>query len=131
MGYLPALRDVEAGHIIRFWKKADEFFGRRMPVFGILLLVSQLIAIALLANDPNDISFWMLLFAFVLIVADLVIAIAINTPVNKILRRWQNGDVPENFEAMRSRALAAFYGRAAAAIISFFATVASYALWHS
>lgn len=131
MGYLPALRDVEAGYIIRFWKKADEFFGRRMPIFGMLLLASQVMAIILLRHDANSVSLWMLVFAFVLILADLGIAIKINTPVNKILRTWNGEAIPENFEAMRSQALAAFYGRAAASIVAFLATVAAYALWHS
>jgi uncharacterized membrane protein len=129
MGYLPALRQVDAQHIIRFWKKADEYFGRRMPVFGCSLLICQLSTIVLLSKYHNSFFFWILVFGFVLVFADLIIAIKINTPVNNLLRAWNEEAIPENFEAMREQALAGFYGRATAAILSFLALVISYVLW--
>lgn len=131
IGYLPALGQVEAEHVAPFWKKVDEFFGRRMPVFGISLLICLLLSIYLLRKEANTFHFWMVVSGFVLIILDLVITMKINTPVNEILRAWNGGALPENFEALRSQALAAFYGRAAASILSFLLMVVGYVCWHA
>lgn len=131
IGYLPALGQVEAEHIVPFWKKADEYFSRRMPVFGITLLICLLITIFLMRKETNSAFFWLVLSGFVLIIADLVITVKINTPANEILRAWQGGSIPENFESMRAQMLAAFYGRAVASILSFFLVVLAYISWQS
>ena len=131
MGYLPALGKVEAEHVAPFWKKADEYFVRRMPVFGISLLFSLLLCIFLLRKEVDSAFFWLVASGFVLILIDLVITIKINTPVNEILRAWNGGPLPKNFEELRSQALAAFYGRAAASILSFLLMVVAYIAWHA
>jgi len=129
IGYLPALAQVDAEHIVPFWKKADEYFSKRMPIFGITLLICLLLTIFLIRKETNSAFFWLVLSGFVLIIADLVITVKINTPANEILRAWQGGSIPENFESIRAQMLAAFYGRAAASILSFLLIVLAYISW--
>jgi uncharacterized membrane protein len=131
IGYLPALGQVEAEHMVPFWKKVDEYFSKRMPVFGITLLVSLLVTIVLIRKETGSAFFWLVLAAFVLIMADLVITIKINTPANEILRSWQGGSIPDNFESIRAQMLAAFYGRAVASILSFIVMMFGYISWQS
>jgi uncharacterized membrane protein len=131
IGYLPALGQVEAEHAVPFWKKADEYFSRRMPVFGSGLLICLFFSIVLMRKETNSGFFWLVLSALVLIIADLVITVKINTPANEILRAWQGGSIPENFESVRAQMLAAFYGRAVASILSFILMVLGYISWQN
>ncbi len=131
IGYLPALSQVEAEHMIPFWKKVDEYFSKRMPAFGITLLICLLIEILLIWNETRSTFFWLVLSAFVLVIADLVITVKINTPANEILRAWQGGSIPQNFESVRAQMVAAFYGRAFASILSFILMVLGYISWQN
>jgi uncharacterized membrane protein len=131
IGYLPALGEVEADHIVPFWKKVDEYFSRRMPVFGIVLLISLSIVILLMRKETSSTFFWLVLAGLVLIIVDVVISIKVNNPANDILRAWQGGALPESFESIRAQMLAAFYGRAIASILSFILVMLGYMSWQS
>jgi uncharacterized membrane protein len=125
VGYLPAFKRTTPVHLVPYWKKADEFFGTRMPWFGNALLLSLVITIVLLW-EQGGYPLWLISFSLLLTLVDLFIIIKLNTPVNKVLRALTPEKLPENFEAMRSQALRAFYGRAAASILSFIAAVTAY-----
>ena len=127
VGYLPAFKRTNPVHMVPYWKKADEYFGTRMPWFGNALLLSLIITIILLWKQ-GGISFWLIVCSLLLLLVDLFIIIKINTPINKVLRDLSPETIPQNFETMRTKALCGFYGRAAASILSFIAAVAAYSL---
>ena len=131
IGYLPALGQADAEHVMPFWKNADEYFSRRMPVFGGVLLACLVLAIYLMRKETDSTFFWLLFSGLMLILIDLVITIKINTPANEIIRTWQGGLPPPNFESIRAQILAAFYGRAVASILSFVLTIIAYISWHT
>src|SRR5690348_10951099 len=90
VGYLPAFKRVKATELVPFWKKADEYFGTRMPWFGNLLLLSLIAAIIVLWKQ-GGISFWLFVCSLLLVLIDLFIIIKMNTPINKVLRALAPG----------------------------------------
>jgi Domain of unknown function (DUF1772) len=130
VGYIPAMEDTPANHILSFWQHADHYFRRRMPFFGNAILLSFLITLVMLRKEWSSVAFLLLAFAFLVNVSEMVVIFTQNLPVNKIIETLDaEKTVDIGFEALRRKAVAAFYLRAFFNLIVFALTLAAGAVY--
>ena len=130
VGYMPGMSDTPANHMLSFWQHVDHYFRARMPIFGNTLLLSMIVTLILLRKDWSSLLFWCIALSFVACVADLIVIITQNLPLNKII---QNADAEKpltiDFETIRQKAMRAYYTRAFLNIISFVLVLCGVALY--
>ena len=120
VGYMPAMKDTPAHHLISFWQHANHYFWARMPVFGNVFLLSLIVCLILLRTEWQSAAFLFIALSFVACVSDLIIILTQNLPLNKIAETL----APEkklnvDFEVIRSKAIQAYYLRAIFNMASF------------
>jgi hypothetical protein len=106
-------------HGLAFWQIADYYFRARMPVFGIALQLALLLNIAFMYQFNHTFSFWLLVIAFVLMIAEIIIIKKMNLPLNIIIQNIKGNEVPADFETLRSSAIKIFSLRTVIGITSF------------
>ena len=85
VGYIPAMEDTPANHILSFWQHADHYFRKRMPFFGNAILVSILITIGLLFKEWKSVTYLLLVLTLLVCVGELFVIFTRNLPLNKII----------------------------------------------
>jgi len=120
VGYMPAMKDTPALHLLYFWKHADHYFRARMPLFGNALLLSLVVGLILLRKEWQSAAFLFIALSLVACVGDLIIILTQNLPLNKIVETLDTEKaVNVDFEVMRSKAISAYYLRAILNMASF------------
>ena len=130
VGYMPAMKDTPSNHLVSFWQHADHYFRARMPVFGNSLLVALLFALFLLRKEWQSSAFLLIALAFVVCVADLIVILTQNLPVNEIIQSIDpEHPLAIDFEPLRAKAMRAYYLRAFFNMLSFALVVAGVAVY--
>ena len=120
IGYMPAMKDTPAPHLISFWKHADHYFRARMPIFGNALLVSLFACLVLLRKEWQSPAFLFIALSFLACIGDLVVILTQNLPLNKIVQTLNPESIGNtDFELIRMKAIRAYYFRAILNLASF------------
>ena len=132
VGYIPAMKNTPAPHLISFWKNADHYFRARMPLFGNTLLLSLLLCLILLRRDWQSPSFLFIALSLLACIGDLVIVLTKNLPLNKIVQALDPEEtVRPDFELIRTKAVKAYYFRAILNLVSFVLALTGVAMYLS
>jgi uncharacterized membrane protein len=130
VGYMPGMKDTPANHMISFWQHIDHYFRARMPFFGNALLISLLVALFMIRKEWQSAAFMFIAMAFIACVIDLIIIITQNLPINELLQTIDpEKPIAVDFEAMRGRAMRAYYLRAIFNMLSFGFTIAGVVMY--
>lgn len=119
MSLLGTLERLPPQHLVPFWRLIDGYMGRRMRVFGPLMLLSLLVTLFLLSPQWQSGTFWLVGAALLALIVDVRIAVGENIPVNQAI---QNRDVTpsaDQVEAFRATMVRAFYKRSTLMIVCF------------
>jgi MFS superfamily sulfate permease-like transporter len=119
MGGNPSLKGLSSAGFAEYWQHIDSYMGARMPLFGPVLLLSVLFSVIALMPDWRSLSFWLVLLAFLFLVADLVFTFSINHPLNKLIQDWDLQNLPANVQEVKARVINAFWYRSFFMISSF------------
>lgn len=126
IGYIPAMEDTPANHLLSFWQHADHYFRKRMPFFGNAILLSFIVNLVMMRNEWKSPAFWLLVLAFAVCICEMVVIFTQNLPINKIIETL-NAEKPltVDFEQLRRKAVTTFYIRAFLNVIAFALTLAA------
>jgi hypothetical protein len=119
MGGNPTLITLSSRTFAEYWQSVDSYMGARMPIFGPILLLSILFGIITLLPSWQTLSFWLLVIAFLILIADLVFAFSVNIPLNKAIQSWDLNNLPANVQEIKAKVIQAFWVRGGFMISSF------------
>lgn len=119
MGGNPALSDLSEQGFAEYWQNIDRYMEARMPAFGISLLLALLFSVIILFRDWQSPSFWLMLIAFLIIVADIIFTLSTNHPLNRMIQQWDLNDLPPGVEFAKHKVVNAFKVRSSFMIASF------------
>lgn len=121
--YILALRQVQlnlkAGTYTEFRKLIDARMRNnfKYAVYG--ALIANLILVISTVYQPGSLLFVSAIIAFICLIADTVLTIRGNMPVNDEINRWSADNYPENWTDYREKWLNIFQYRQIANIIGF------------
>lgn len=121
--YMIALSDVskklDAASYIQFRQLTDvNFMAKYKYVIYGSLLTSLLLCI-FTAGKPAGFLFISAVIAFAALIADTLLAIKGNVPINKLINTWSADNYPANWQTYRNRWLQVYSKRQVANIIGF------------
>jgi uncharacterized membrane protein len=119
MSFLGTLERMPVQHLIPFWRLIDGYMGRRMRIFGPLMLLSLLVTLLLLTPNWQSGTFWLVGAALLVLVVDVRIAISENIPVNQAIQDRTTEYAIAEIEEFRITMVRAFYKRSALMILCF------------
>jgi hypothetical protein len=119
MGFGPALQETPAEELIRYWQIVDSYMSARMPVYGIVMLLSFVSAGICLVRQSSKLPLLFLVLSLAFVLTDVGIAIAYNFPFNKMIQGITSGNIPSDFEECRNRSVIGFKLRSVCMIGSF------------
>lgn len=119
MGGNPAIKLMTDNTFAEYWQHTDHFMAARMKIFGPLLLLSLLVSVIVCFKEYRQLSFWFLLTAFIILLADLVFVFTVNHPLNEIIQSWDLKHLPQNVQEVKWKVVAAFEKRLVFMIGSF------------
>lgn len=119
MGGNPAISRMSDKTFVEFWQHIDYYMAARMKIFGPVLLLSQVAAIITLLPEWNSASFWLIVFAFIIIITDLVFTLSTNHPLNKMIQSWKLDKLPSDVQLIKQQVVQAFNMRLIFMISSF------------
>lgn len=119
MSFLPTLARLPAEHLIPFWRLIDGYMGTRMPVFGPLMLLSLVVTLLMVRRQWRKAPFWLVAAALAVLIADLIVALNENIPVNQAIQDRRAVYTPAQIEAFRATMLRAFTIRSFLMILCF------------
>jgi Domain of unknown function (DUF1772) len=108
MGGNPTIKLMSSSTFAEFWQHTDHFMAARMKIFGPLLLFTQLITVVLLIKEYRTSSFWFMLTAFCILVADVVFTVTTNMPLNRLIQSWDLNNLPANVQDVKWQVAKAF-----------------------
>ena len=127
MGGNPAIELMSERTFAEFCQHTDHFMAARMKIFGPLLLITLLTTVVLMLKDYRSISFWIVLLALVVLVADIIFTFSTNIPLNQQVQSWDLDDLPANVDDVKWKIVNAFNMRLIFMISSFILVLL--ALW--
>ena len=119
MGGNPAIKLMGDRTFAEFWQHTDHYMAARMKIFGPLLLLSMLFGVLVLLKEYRTASFWFMLLAFAILIADLIISFTINQPLNHLVQSWDVNRLPGNVQDVKWKIVKAFDVRIIFMISSF------------
>jgi len=119
MGGNPAISRMSDKTFAEYWQLTDHFMAARMKVFGPLLLLSLIAAIIALLPEWNSASFWLMVFALVIIIIDIIFTLSTNHPLNKRIQSWRLDKLPADVQQVKQQVVQAFAMRLVFMITSF------------
>lgn len=133
VGYIPAMEDTPTEHLVNFWQNTDRYMRARMPILGNGVLVCLLVTCLLVFRHKpiNRRTLLLTSLAFALQVADLVIILTQNLPVNELLTQLTSESVPSNFEYHKQVAVRAYYLRSVCNIAACLCVTLAYFHWEA
>jgi len=119
MGGNPATLKMSSRTFVEHWQHIDFYMAARMRFFGPLLLIVLLSAVLIHIREWATPTFWFLLTAFLILIADLVVIFTINHPLNQLVQSWDLNNLPANVREIKFRIVNAFWFRSAFMMGSF------------
>jgi hypothetical protein len=110
-----------------YWQHTDHFMAARMKIFGPLLLLTMLSTVVLLLKEYRTGSFWLILLAFGVLVADIIFIFSTNHPLNHLVQGWDLDNLPSNVADVKEKIVGAFNVRLVFMISTFLLVLM--ALW--
>ena len=104
----PAITLMSERTFAEFWQHTDHFMAARMKIFGPLLLLTLLSAVLLLSKEYRSGSFWLILMAFAVLVADILFIFSTNYPLNHLVQGWDLNNLPSNVDDVKGKIVKAF-----------------------
>ncbi len=121
--YITALSDVskklDAVSYIRFRQLTDVNFMAKYKYVMYASLLSSLLLCIFTAGKPGGFLFISSVIAFTALVADVLLAIKGNVPINKLINTWSADNYPANWQTYRNKWLHVYSKRQVANIIGF------------
>lgn len=111
MGGNPAITRMSDHTFAEFWQNLDHYMAARMPVFGPVLMISLLMSTILLFRESASLPAWLMLFALLVIIGDIVFTLSVNHPYNKLIQSWNLDELPADVRVTRDKVVDAFYIR--------------------
>lgn len=108
MGGNPAIKLMSSSTFAEYWQHVDLYMGARMPIFGPLLLSTQLISTILLIKEYRTPSFWFMLTAVLILIGDVIFSFSTNLPLNKLIQSWNLNNLPANVQDVKWQVVKAF-----------------------
>lgn len=124
MGGNPAISHLSIRGFAEYWQQIDSFMAARMPIFGIILLVSVLVSAILLAVKKESLSALLFSSAFLFLVGDIVFTLLVNHPLNAEIQSWNLNQLPPDAADVQEKVVYAFSMRLWLMIGSFALVVA-------
>ena len=126
--YIIALKNVQnamkAPAYIELRKLLDINFRANYKYVVYSALISNLCLVVENIQSANNLFFILSAISFLALVADVVLTLKGNVPINKTINTWSPGNYPDNWESYRERWLRIFYYREIATIAGFICLVA-------
>jgi len=119
MGGNPAIKLMSDRTFAEFWQHTDHYMAARMKIFGPLLLLTMLFGVLVLVKEYQTRSFWFMLIAFAILVADVIYIFTTNHPLNHLVQRWDVNKLPSNVQDVKWQIVKAFNVRMIFMISSF------------
>ena len=119
MGGNPAILKMSSRTFAEYWQHTDFYMAARMKIFGPLLLFILLTAVLLHISEWRTPTFWLLLMAFLILMADLAFVFTTNHPLNRLIQGWDVGNLPSTVQEIKLKVVNAFWYRSSFMIGSF------------
>lgn len=122
--YLVALKNVQnnltAPSYIELRKLLDTNFRAKYKYAVIGALITNLLLVILTINSHSSLLMVTSVIAFVALVADLLLTVKGNLPINKLINGWSADNYPADWDLYRTKWLLIFSYRQVATITGFF-----------
>jgi hypothetical protein len=126
--YIIALKNVQnsmdAAAYIQLRKLLDINFRAKYKYAVYAALLSNLLIAITYITSPFSIAYITSPVAFIALVADVLLTIKGNLPINNIINNWPAGDPPPGWRNYRAKWLCIFYYRQIATIAGFISLLA-------
>lgn len=113
--YIIALKNVQtsmqAGPFIELRKLLDAGFRANFKNAIYVALLCNLLLVISMAKFPGGLLFISSLIAFIALVADVLLALKGNIPINNLINTWSIESYPDNWSAYRTKWLTIFQYR--------------------
>jgi len=119
MGGNPAILKMSGRTFVEYWQHTDFYMAARMRFFGPSLLIVLLSAALIHIREWATPTFWFLLTALLILIADLVVIFTTNHPLNQLVQSWDLNNLPANVREIKFRIVNAFWFRSAFMMGSF------------
>ena len=126
--YIIALKDVQnrmgAGSYIELRKLLDNSFRANFKFAVYAALVSNLLLVMCTAKHTGSLLFISSLIAFIALIADTLLTVKGNPPINDYINKWTAQNHPANWDTYRAKWLQIFQYRQIANITGFISLLA-------
>ena len=119
MGGNPAILKMGNRTFAEYWQHTDFYMAARMKFFGPLLLLTLLSTILMHIGEARSAYFWLLIAAFLILVADIVVIFSKNHPLNRLIQSWDLNKLPGDVKGIKHKVVRVFWLRSAFMIGSF------------
>lgn len=105
--YLIALKDVQlnlqADQYIAIRKLIDKNFRAKYGKLIYGLLITSTLQFVYCSVQPDSLQFFTSLFAWLMLVTDILLAVQGNIPINNTINTWEASNPPANWKAVRTQ----------------------------
>jgi hypothetical protein len=98
-------------------KLIDKNISRPLRITYYAALMTSIILLKLSFDYLSGLLFFAVLISSIALIADMIIAMKVNIPINKQINSWTKEDIPSNWEQIRARWLITYRYRQAFSII--------------
>jgi uncharacterized membrane protein len=121
--YIIALKNIQlslnAGSYIELRKLLDVNFRANFTYVVYAALITNLLLVLTTLKNPSSLLFITAAIAFVALIADTLLTVKGNLPINDIINTWSSNNYPTNWADYRTKWLNIFHYRQIANIIGF------------
>lgn len=119
IGGNPAMIKMSSATFAEHWQHLDLYMAARMRIFGPTTLLLVIISVVVLYKKYSRASFVLMTLALLVLLIDLISAIANNFPLNTLIQSWDLNNLPSNVQEIKCQVVEAFWTRSACMIVSF------------
>lgn len=116
-------RKLDAPGYIVLRQLIDAAMMARLKYVMYATLIANAVLVVLLVNTPGSVLFMTALFACVMLIVDMLIAVKGNLPINAVINSWSTDRYPANWFEYRDRWLKFFRYRQVAIVTGFVSLV--------
>jgi hypothetical protein len=98
-----ATKSMQPATYIESRQLLDKQLGKSLSYVYYLALLSSIALVTFCFVNPNGLMFMCSFISLGTLVADVVIAVKGNLPLNKTINSWSNSEYPANWQEYRSR----------------------------
>ena len=121
--YIIALKNIQlslnAGSYIELRKLLDVNFRANFTYVVYAALITNLLLVLTTLKNPSSLLFITAAIAFVALIADTLLTVKGNLPINDVINTWSSDNYPTNWADYRTKWLNIFHYRQIANIIGF------------